>query len=267
MMRFRIAAVSFIVLMFALAQVSGGVLSLLGNARAYAASIDQRPAGTVLAGDNSSDDNDSANDDNDNNSASSDNDNSSASDDNSSDDNNSADDNGNDNGASASTGDMSTSGSAAGGPVAPIDSQALMQPLAVASGTSTGADMVIATPGDRVTVQMFPWMPAGVQLTIRPIDPNTVMAAPGQRAGDLEFALEARDANGNQLTSLPAEVNLAVRYADETVSGLNEGNLTLSHLDPATNQWQAAPKLVRETDSNYVAAAITQLGTYVVSAQ
>jgi len=61
-------------------------------------------------------------------------------------------------------------------------------------------------------------------------------------------------------------VNLAVRYADETASGLNESTMTLSRLDPATNQWQAAPKLVREPDSNYVAASITGLGTYVVSA-
>ena len=114
---------------------------------------------------------------------------------------------------------------------------------------------------------MFPWMPAGVQVTIRPVDPNTVAAAPGTRAGDLVFVVEARDGSGTQLSSLPAEVNLAVRYADSTVSGLNESNLTLSRLDPATNQWQAAPKIVREPDSNYMAASVTQLGTYVVSAQ
>jgi hypothetical protein len=114
---------------------------------------------------------------------------------------------------------------------------------------------------------MFPWMPAGVQVTIRPVDPNTVSAAPGTRAGDLIFVLEARDASGAQLASLPAEVNLAVRYADSTVAGLNEDTLTVSRLDPATNQWQAAPKLVREPDSNYVAVSVTQLGTYVVAAQ
>jgi hypothetical protein len=62
-------------------------------------------------------------------------------------------------------------------------------------------------------------------------------------------------------------VNLAIRYADTTVSGLNEGSLTLSRLDPTTNQWQSAPKIVREPDSNYVAASVTALGTYVVSAQ
>jgi hypothetical protein len=40
----------------------------------------------------------------------------------------------------------------------------------------------------------------------------------------------------------------------------------LSRLDPATNQWQPTPQLVREPDSNDVAASVTQLGTYVVSA-
>ena len=77
----------------------------------------------------------------------------------------------------------------------------------------------------------------------------------------------SRASTGATLSALPAEVNLAVRYADDTVANLNEGNLTISRLDPATNQWTAAPKLVRASDSNYVAASITQLGTYVVSAQ
>ena len=148
-----------------------------------------------------------------------------------------------------------------------IDDEALKQPLQQASGTSNGGDAMVATPGERVALRMFPWMPAGVQVTIRPVDPNTVAAAPGTRAGDLMFVLEARDASGTQLSSLPAEANLAIRYADTTVSGLNEETLTLSRLDPATNQWQAAPKLVRETDSNYVAASVIALGTYVLSAQ
>jgi hypothetical protein len=261
-MQLRIFAVAFIALLFALGQTYGSAASLLGSASAYASSTD-RAGSTVLADDN--DNADEANADNDE--ASSDNDNDTADTDNSDDDDVAMDnvDDDNDNGATATTG--TSTGTSAGGPIAPIDSAALMLPLTEVSGTSNGGDMRIATPGDRVAIQMFPWMPAGVQVTIRPVDPNTVMAAPGQRAGDLEFVVEARDANGVQLTSLPAEVNLAVRYADQTVDGLNESNLTLSRLDPFTNQWQEAPKIVRETDSNYVAASITQLGTYVVSAR
>jgi hypothetical protein len=113
---------------------------------------------------------------------------------------------------------------------------------------------------------MFPWMPSGVTVTVRRAEPGTVAAAPGARAGDLLFIVEARDATGANLTALPAEVNLSVRYNDQDVTALNEQSLTLSRLSPTDNQWKAAPKLVREPSSNYVAASITELGTYVVHA-
>jgi hypothetical protein len=113
---------------------------------------------------------------------------------------------------------------------------------------------------------MFSWMPAGVNVTIRPIDSGSAPTVSGTRAGDLLFVVEATDATGATLTALPAEANLAVKYADETVSGLNEQNLTLSRLDPATNQWTPAPKLVKDAETNYLAASIIDLGTYVVSA-
>ena len=240
-MTYRILAVGLIALMFGLTQVSGSALSVLGNANAFAASADgQRPASVMQQ------DNDEADEDNDEDDGADDND-----------EDDVTGDNGEDDGDSAS-----------GTPAAPaIDDEVLKQPLTAASGTSNGGDTLIATPGERVALRVYPWLPAGIQLTIRPVDANTVAAAPGQRAGDLTFAVEAKDASGASLTTLPAEVNLAIRYADSTVNGLNEGNLTVSRLDPATNQWQAAPKLVRETDSNYVAASITQLGTYTVSAQ
>ena len=115
---------------------------------------------------------------------------------------------------------------------------------------------MVATPGERVAVRMFPWMPAGVQVTIRR-SIRTPLRLPRQASGDLMFVLEARDASGTQLAGAAAEVNLAVRYADSTVSGVDEGALTVSRLDPATSQWQSAPKLVREPDSNYVAASVT----------
>lgn len=243
-MKFRLLSVALVAALFALGQMLvSGVGPRSDDANAYAASVDRSASGVMQ---------DNQADDNDNSSASTDNDN----DTDTSADNDNAADNDNDSGASATT------------PSNPdLDSAALKQPLTSATGTSTGGDVMIATPGERVAIQMFPWMPAGVQVTIRPLDANSVPSAPGTRAGDLVFAVEARDASGAQLSSLPAEVNLAVRYADDTVSGLNEGNLTISRLDPSTNQWQTAPKIVRETDSNYVAASITQLGTYVVSAQ
>jgi hypothetical protein len=267
--RLRLLAVALVAIVFALAQTIGSGASLTGDASAYAASLNpQRPATTVYQDDNADDDADDDDDDDagddDDDDDDDDTDNVNDDDDADSDDNDDSDaDADNDSDDDTADDDTSDDGDAS----APsINDDQLNQPLQQASGTSNGGDTTVATPGERVAIQMFPWMPAGVEVTIRPIDPSTVTAAPGARAGDLVFAIDAKDASGTRLTALPAEVNLAVRYADDTVSGLNEGNLALSRLDPATNQWQSAPKLVREPDSNYLAASVTQLGTYVVSA-
>jgi len=267
--RLRILAVSLVAVLFAIGQVSGSAMSLVGYARAYAASPPHGAASTVLASDNSessadnssdtgSDNSDSSSDDSDNSDSSSDNSDASSDDGDNSDSDSNADGDNSDGGSSSAT----TSPSAA-----PIDDEALKQPLATATGTSNGSDSMVSMPGERVAVRIFPWLPSGIQLTIRPVDASTVASAPGKQAGDLTFAVEANDATGTQLTSLPSEVNLAIRYADSTVDGLNESNLKLSRLDPSTNQWQDAPKMVRETDSNYLGASIMQLGTYTVSAQ
>jgi hypothetical protein len=252
--------------LFALGQMFGSAAYRGGDAQAHAASVGQQTGSTVHQDNADEDDDDEADAsdngdgvDNDDDSAS-DNDDGIDNDDDSASDNDDGVENDND---AADDEDVDDTGAS----TPSINDDSLKQPLTSVSGTSTGSDVMISTPGDRVSIQMFPWMPAGVQVTIRPIDPNTVASYPGQRAGDLVFAVDARDANGAALTALPAEVNLAIRYADDTVANLNEGNLAISRLDPATNQWSGAPKLVRETDSNYIAASITQLGTYVVSAQ
>jgi hypothetical protein len=260
----RFLAVSVVAVLFALGQASGALWSPIGASSADASSPQsQRPASIALQdngdadnGDNSdaaSADNATADADNADNSdvalAGADNVDSA------------------DNAENADAGDNAAATTASAAPAAPpVDDAALKQPLTQVSGTSTGADSLVATPGERVAVRMFPWMPAGIQVTIRPADPNSLPAVPGARAGDLVFYVEALDAGGARLTALPAEVNLAIRYADTTIAGLNEQNLALSRLDPADNQWKAAPKLVREPDSNYVAASITQLGAYAVSA-
>jgi hypothetical protein len=251
--KFRLLAVVLIATLFALGQMFGSAAYRGGDAQAHAASVGQQTGSTVQQ-DNADEDDDNDEDDASDNADGIDNDDDSASD--------NDDGAGNDNDV-ADDEDADETGAS----TPSINDDSLKQPLISVSGTSTGSDVMIATPGDRVTIQMFPWMPAGVQVTIRPVDPNTVSNYPGQRAGDLVFAVDARDANGAALSALPAEVNLAIRYADDTVANLNEGNLTISRLDPTTNQWSGAPKLVRETDSNYIAASITQLGTYVVSAQ
>jgi hypothetical protein len=134
-----------------------------------------------------------------------------------------------------------------------------------ASGNSTGGDSTVALAGDRVVVKIFTWMPTGVTITIRFVDPGTVPPPPGTRADDLVFRIEARDGSGAVLTTLPAEVNLAVHYADQDVAGLNKQNSMLSWLDPMDTRWKAAPKLATDPATNYVAASVTALGTYAVS--
>jgi hypothetical protein len=108
-------------------------------------------------------------------------------------------------------------------------------------------------------------MPAGIVLTIRLIDPVTVPAAPGTRVGDLVFVFEARDSSGAALTTLPAEVNLGVVYTDRDTGGLDDQTVTFSWLDPVSNQWITAPKIIADPASNVLTASVMDLGTYVVS--
>jgi hypothetical protein len=133
-----------------------------------------------------------------------------------------------------------------------------------ASGTSTGGDSRIGLPSDRILVQVFPWMPQGVGLTIRLLSPSTTPAPPCTVVGDLLFQLEAHDGGGAALTQLPAEVNLSARYTNEQVSGLSRRDATLLWLDPADNQWKTAPKLVTSPSTHYVAASVTGSGAYAV---
>jgi hypothetical protein len=134
-----------------------------------------------------------------------------------------------------------------------------------ASGTSTGGDSRIALSGDHVVVRIFPWMPAGVTITIRLVDPTTVPPPPGRRLGDLVFRVEARGAGGEALTVLPAEVNLSATYSESDVAGSNERAAILYWLDPSTNKWTPAPKPANDPSTNYVSASVTALGAYVVS--
>ena len=138
-------------------------------------------------------------------------------------------------------------------------------PATEASGTTAGADATIALPNNHVAVQVFPSMPAGIVLTIRLIDPVTAPAAPGTRVGDLAFVFEARDGTGAALTTLPAEVNLGVVYTDRDTGGLDDQTVTISWLDPVSNQWTNAPNIITDPASNVVTASVMDLGTYVVS--
>jgi hypothetical protein len=266
---------------------AGGSVAALRELRFHGTALadneDNSNGGDNNDGDNSdadNSDNSSGGDNNDNNSDNSDSDNS----DNSNAGDN-ADNSGSDNGDSADNSDNSNDAADNGNEdevmdnVSPPPAAAAPAPAASASaspsaavgsetqasGTSTGGDSTIALAGDRVVVQMFPWMPTGVAITIRLVDSATAPSPPGTRAGNLIFRIEAQDASGARLTTLPAEVHLGVRYADQDVAGLNKQNATLLWLDPADTQWKPATKLAADPSTNYLAASVTALGTYAVS--
>jgi hypothetical protein len=104
-----------------------------------------------------------------------------------------------------------------------------------------------------------------VKFSIRmPIDSASVPPAPGPVVGGLLFQLIAESCDGTPIATLPAEVNLGVRYEDADAAGLNEANFTLSRLDSSANQWRAAAKQASDPGANFTSATITDLGYYVL---
>jgi hypothetical protein len=150
-------------------------------------------------------------------------------------------------------------GAAGAGPVYTFDPS-----VVEATGRSTGADGLVALPGDRIVLQMFPWMPAGITLSVLLLDQTTVALPPGTPVGPLVFQVSATDAMGGNLSELPAEVNLSVRYTDQEVSGFNEQQVAMLWLDPFDQQWKPAPKQVADALGNYLAASVTSVGLYAV---
>ena len=130
------------------------------------------------------------------------------------------------------------------------------------SATATGIDSTLALPGNRVTVQIPASLPSGTVLKLRMVDPLSLPPTSGIRAGDLIFQLDATDASGAALTTLPSEVTIKATYSDRDVIGLNEANLTLGHLDVSSSQWSPAPKLVPDAIGHSISATVTATGAY-----
>jgi len=130
---------------------------------------------------------------------------------------------------------------------------------------TTGADLWVALPGDRVGVQVFASTPPGITLTVRLVEPLAYPPAPGIRAGDLIFLVDAVDADGYTLATMPAEARLTIRYGDMDVFGLDESFLTLSRLDAATSTWFSVPNVVIDPVSNYLETPLMETGVYVLS--
>ena len=249
-MSLRLLAAVLVAILFALAQMTPGPVGTIGASDTVARPGSGLAPSVAFAQDDDDDDDDDDDEDDD---------------DDDDDDDDEEDDDDDDDDDDGEDGDNSDGGVAS--PAAPAPPQvAATLPDTEATGTSNGADVSITLAGERLIVRIFPGMPNGVTLSVRKAPPELLAPVPGTRAGDLAFLIQARDAAGTTLTALPAEINVSVRYNNRDVAGLNEQNLTLSRLNPATNQWQPAPKLIRDSATNYIAASVMDIGSYVVHA-
>jgi hypothetical protein len=133
-----------------------------------------------------------------------------------------------------------------------------------ASGVSSGSELPITIGGDRIVVQIHPTMPAGITLFLKRVSRDLFPPVPGAGIADFVFTVEARDAAGGILLTLPAEVGLSVHYADREVTGLTKLNVTLSRLALEDFNWRAVPRQARDPMNNTVTASIVDLGVYAV---
>jgi len=130
---------------------------------------------------------------------------------------------------------------------------------------TNGQVLRISLTSDRVVVQVFASTPPGITLKLFLVDPNAHARTAGALVGDLMFRIEAMDATGAPLATLPAEVNVSVHYKDADLNGLDDTRVTLTRLDPADSQWKTAPGLLSDPATNFVAASIRDLGVYAVT--
>jgi hypothetical protein len=124
-----------------------------------------------------------------------------------------------------------------------------------------GSDRSFGSADGRVTVRVFPTTSRNVHINIvKPVDPATVPANPGQKVDALLFRVTADDCAGGGIGTLPAEFNLGVRYSDSDVGGLNEANFKIAWLDPADNTWKPVAKQAPDPSANYVSATTANTG-------
>jgi hypothetical protein len=111
---------------------------------------------------------------------------------------------------------------------------------------------------------LFSNQPRDLNVTVRLADPRDLPPTPGTPVGRFAFEVLARLPDGTELRTLPAEARLSARYTDEESTGLDRNRLELVHLNPATREWETAPKGAGDPRNNYVSATVTGLGTYAI---
>jgi hypothetical protein len=130
---------------------------------------------------------------------------------------------------------------------------------------TTGSDLWLALPGDRLSVQAFADTPAGICLVLRLVEPLDYPAAPGIRVGSYIFQVEAYDEFGTPLETLPAQISVNVNYTAADVAGLDEQVMTLSRLDPLSQGWGSPPGVLLDPVSNWVWVLTTDTGIFVAN--
>lgn len=159
----------------------------------------------------------------------------------------------------AASSSMATPSALAARPPEPSD-----DPQSVSLCTNGGRSALVSADGD-IAITIFPTMPANVRFTLLSNLPvNTIPAPPGIRVGGLVFNIAAGPCNGGGFVTLPAEINLGIRYTDLEATAYNERAFFIARLDPDDNLWTDAMKLADDPGANYVSATIKHAGLYTV---
>jgi hypothetical protein len=179
-------------------------------------------------------------------------------------DNDNRDNNNNNNSDENDNGDDDDGGSVVPASAPPVR-QGFPDQRPTAACSTPGQEMTFQSGDGRILVHVFGTMSQSVKFSIRhPIDPASVPPAPGQVVGGLLFQLIAEACDGTPIATLPAEVNLGIRYTDAEAAGLNEANFTVARLDTTANQWRTAEKQAADPPNNLTSATVSEMGYYVL---
>jgi hypothetical protein len=131
--------------------------------------------------------------------------------------------------------------------------------------STPGRDSTITSFDGKVSIHVFASMPRSVRFQIlQVIDFLSAPLPPGNIVGLLVYEIRASECNGSPIQTLPAEVNLAIRYNDVEAIGLDESRFTIGKLDLGTRTWYPVEKQETNTGSNTVTATINEVGFYSV---
>lgn len=112
-----------------------------------------------------------------------------------------------------------------------------------------------------VTADLITRLP--VPLVLRPIDPASVPALPGEHADEAFFELAALDRDaGELLAACPDLVRLRLRYAPEAVANPDPWSFAVARLDRPAARWLLIPTVA--TPAGTVTATVDGPGIFAL---